>query len=124
MVGDATNTSSVMMPEPKRHSFLVSLLIRLWREKPLGTVGLAIVLLLLFTSIFADFLAPYEMGEIDLRNMLAGPSSEHWLGTDHLGRDELSQIIYGARVSVIIGLTGTALTTVISVPSIFYWACT
>ena len=100
--------------EPKRHSFLVGLLIRLWKEKPLGTIGLFIVLLLLFTGIFANFLAPYDMKEQDLYNMLAGPSAEHWLGTDNLGRDVLSQIIYGARVSVIIGLSATALTMFVS----------
>ena len=115
MVGDTSNIPSVVIAEPKRRSFFVDLLIRLWKEKPLGTVGLAIVVLLLFAGIFADLLAPYEMGEMDLLDMLASPSSAHWLGTDNLGRDVLSQIIYGARVSVIIGLSATALTTVVSV---------
>jgi peptide/nickel transport system permease protein len=114
MAGDDINTSSGMLAEPKRHSFLVSLFIRLWREKPLGTVGLFIVAMLLFTGIFADVLAPYDIKEQDLYNMLAGPSADHWLGTDNLGRDVLSQIIYGARVSVIIGLSATALTMFVS----------
>ena len=115
MAGDATNTPSGEIAEPKRHSFLVDLLIRLWKEKPLGTIGLAIVLLLLFTGIFADVLAPYDMDEMDLMHTLEGPSAEHWLGTDNVGRDMLSRIIYGARVSVIIGLSATALTTVVSI---------
>ena len=115
MAGDATNTPSGEIAEPKRHSFVVDLLIRLWKEKPLGTVGLAIVLLLLFTGIFADVLAPYDMDEMDLMHTLEGPSAEHWLGTDNVGRDMLSRIIYGARVSVIIGLSATALTTVVSI---------
>jgi peptide/nickel transport system permease protein len=115
MVGDTSNIPSVVIAEPKRRNFFVDLLIRLWKEKPLGTVGLAIVVLLLLTGIFADFLAPYDMGEIDLLNRLAGASSAHWLGTDHLGQDVLSNIIYGARVSVIIGLSGSALATVVSI---------
>jgi peptide/nickel transport system permease protein len=115
MVGGTSNIPTVVIAEPKKRNFFVDLFIRLWKEKPLGTVGLAIVVLLLFTGIFADFLAPYEMGQIDLANKLASPSAQHWLGTDNLGRDELSNIIYGARVSVIIGLSATALTTVVSV---------
>ncbi len=115
MVGDTSNIPTVVIAEPKRRNLLVGLFIRLWKEKPLGTVGLAIVVLLLFTGILADFLAPYEMGQIDLLNTLAGPSAEHWIGTDNLGRDVLSQIIYGARVSVIIGLSATTLTTVVSI---------
>ncbi len=119
MVGDTSNIPTVVIAEPKRRNFLVDLFIRLWKEKPLGTVGLAIVLILLLTGIFADWLAPYPMeaGSIpqDPSSMLQGPSAQHWLGTDNLGRDELSRIIYGARVSVIIGLSATALITVVSV---------
>ncbi len=115
MVGDTSNIPTVVVTEPKRHSFLVDLFIRLWREKPLGTVGLAIVLVLLLTGIFADWLAPYPMQQMDLMHTLAGPSAAHWLGTDNVGRDMLSRIIYGARVSVIIGLSATALTTVVSI---------
>jgi peptide/nickel transport system permease protein len=115
MAGDATNTLSGAIAEPKRRSFLVDLLIRLWKEKPLGTIGLAIVLILLLTGIFAPLLAPYSMNDIDLRNILVGPSAQHLLGTDNLGRDVLSNIIYGARVSVIIGLSATTVTMVISV---------
>ncbi len=115
MVGDASSIYNEAIAEPKRHSFLVDLLIRLWKEKPLGTIGLVIVLVLLLAGIFADFLAPYDIGDIDLQNMLAPPSSQHLLGTDNLGRDELSNIIYGARVSVIIGLSATTLTTVVSI---------
>ena len=113
MVGDTSNIPTIAAPR-KRSSF-VDLFIRLWKEKPLGTIGLAIVVLLLLTGIFADFLAPYPMQHTDVIHSLAGPSAEHWLGTDNLGRDVLSRIIYGARVSVIIGLSATALTTVVSI---------
>ncbi len=113
MVGDTSNIPTIAAP--KRRSSFTGLLIRLWREKPLGTVGLAIVLVLLLTGIFANFLAPYDMGKTDLLHTLEGPSAAHWLGTDQLGRDVLSNIIYGARVSVIIGLSATALTTVVSI---------
>lgn len=115
MASDATNTLEGAIAEPKRRPLLVDLFIRLVKEKPLGTIGLFIVLALFLTGIFADFLAPYPMGKIDLLHSLASPSSLHWLGTDNLGRDVLSRIIYGARVSMIIGLSATFLTTIVSI---------
>ncbi|MBA7712613.1 Glutathione transport system permease protein GsiD [subsurface metagenome] len=105
---------SERVAETKRHSFLVGFLIRLVKEKPLGTVGLVIILLLLLTGIFADFLAPYGMNENHTDDMLAAPSAQYWLGTDNLGRDILSRVIFGARISMIVGLAAAALTTTIS----------
>lgn len=99
--------------EAKRRSLLGELFIRLVKEKPLGTVGLVIVLALFFTGIFADLayfgfpdigLAPYGFNEINLAHRLDGPSGEHILGADNLGRDMLSRIIFGARVSMYVGL--------------------
>ena len=85
------------------------------KEKPLGTAGAVITLLLLFTGIFADLLAPYGMNEQIWVDKLVAPSAGHWLGTDHLGRDILSRVIYGARVSVIVGFAATTLSTINSV---------
>jgi peptide/nickel transport system permease protein len=73
------------------------------------------VLVLLITGIFADLIAPFRMNQIDMINMLQPPSIQHPLGTDNLGRDIFSNIVYGARVSVIIGLGATLLMTLISI---------
>ncbi|UCH42173.1 MAG: peptide ABC transporter permease, partial [Dehalococcoidales bacterium] len=81
----------------KKRPLLIDLLVRLVREKPLGTVGAIIVLLLLLTGIFANFLAPYGENEMTLLDRLQPPSGQYFLGTDNLGRDMLSRIIYGAR---------------------------
>ena len=105
---------AVELVERKRLSPLVDFLSRLVREKPLGTVGGIIVLLLLFCGIFADILAPYGMNEIHLMDRFASPSGKYLLGADQLGRDTLSRIIYGARVSVIIGLSATSINLVIA----------
>lgn len=105
---DATDVA-VESVERKRRSRFADFLSRLVREKPLGTVGGVIVLALLFSGIFADLLAPYDMAAINLKDRLAPPSGTHWLGADQLGRDVLSRIIFGARVSVIIGLSATTL---------------
>jgi peptide/nickel transport system permease protein len=100
--------------ERKRRSGLVDLFIRLVKEKPLGTVGLVITLLLLLTGIFANFIAPHGLNVSNMQNILAPPSIHFWLGTDNLGRDLLSRVIFGARISVIVGLAATSLGTVIS----------
>ncbi len=109
-----TDTSSEMIAERKRHFWLVGFLIRLVKEKPLGTVGAIITLLLLLTGIFADFLAPYGFNEVWVGDLLTPPSAQFWFGTDNLGRDVLSRVIFGARISVIVGLAVSTLATIIS----------
>ena len=114
MAKGTTDTSSEMVAEPKRRSWLVDFWIRLVKEKPLGTVGAVITLLLLLTGIFADFLAPYGMNEPNVADRMLAPSAGYWLGTDNLGRDILSRVIFGARISVIVGLAASTLATIIS----------
>ena len=98
-----------------RRSRLGNFTLRLLREKPLGAMGGAIILVMVFTAIFADFLAPHDVNQINIFNTLEGPSSKFWLGTDEVGSDVLSRLIYGARVSVIIGFSATALHVVVAV---------
>ncbi|NYE57035.1 nickel transporter permease [Carboxydothermus ferrireducens] len=86
---------------------------RLLKNKA-AVVGLIIVLLLLFTAIFAPVLAPYDpIKDGSLQNRLKPPSSEHLLGTDKLGRDILSRIIFGARISVEIGVISVGLALIV-----------
>ena len=87
---------------------------RLVREHPLGTFGALILLVLILVSIFADSLAPFRFAEINLDNRLAEPSGQHPLGTDQLGRDFLSRLIHGARLSLFVGLTATTLHVVVA----------
>jgi peptide/nickel transport system permease protein len=107
------NSSIGQVAEKKRLSSLFTFVKRLLKEKPLGTVGAAITLLLLLVGIFASFLAPYGMNE-STADLLVGPSATHWFGTDNLGRDILSRVIYGARISVIVGLAASALSVITS----------
>ena len=95
----------------KRRNAFADFFIRLIKEKPLGTVGLVIVLILFITGIFADLLAPYGYNQIILADRLDAPSAKHLLGCDNLGRDLLSRIIYGARISMIVCLCGSSIST-------------
>jgi peptide/nickel transport system permease protein len=82
-----------------------SRVVRFCRRQPLGTFGLALVLIIAVTGIFAEELAPYNPTANDFAAMTEAPSFDHWLGTDQFGRDLLSRIIYGARTALIVGLS-------------------
>lgn len=73
-------------------------------RRSLGVLGFSIVLVFMLMVVFAPVLAPYDYAEQDIPSMLQGPSRAHWLGTDHLGRDLGSRIIYGARIALGVAL--------------------
>jgi len=100
---------------------------KLWwfmRRKPLGAVGGLIVALLIVTAIFAAQIAPYPYDAGKGAERLKGPSPAHLLGTDNLGRDLFSRIVYGARVSVAVGfgavLVGTGLAAILGILSGYF----
>ena len=83
------------------------------KRNRMAMAGLALVLGLFAVSIFAHWLAPYDPNGIDLKQVLMPPSQAHFLGTDTLGRDVLSRIIYGSRVSLKVGFVAVGLATLI-----------
>ena len=99
----------------KRRSRLADFFIRLVKEKPLSTASGIIVFILILVAIFADVLAPYPHDEIHLVDRLQGSSGQYILGTDQLGQDFLSRILYGARISLLVGLAATTLNVVVAV---------
>ena len=74
------------------------------RKQPLGAVGAAIVLLMMFMAAFAPFLTRYDPVANNFAHMLLAPNAGHWLGTDQFGRDILTRIIYGARTALLVGI--------------------
>ena len=79
------------------------------RRQPLAVVGLALLVLFALMALLAPWLAPANPSHLDLLHRLAGPSREHWLGTDELGRDILSRIIFGARLSLTVAVSVVSL---------------
>ena len=69
-------------------------------REPLGVLGLVLVVLLGLGAILAPYLTDYSPNAIDIKTRLAPPSSEHWLGADHLGRDTFTRVLYGGRVAL------------------------
>ncbi len=86
---------------------------RFCRKKPLGAAGAFLMLIMVVTAIFAEPLSTYDPIATDAADTLAPPSHNHWLGSDHLGRDIYSRIVYGARVSLVVGSLSTLLGAVL-----------
>jgi peptide/nickel transport system permease protein len=78
------------------------------RLNPLATAGAVLVTVFVVLAIFAPLIAPHDPAQISLPNRLASPSAAHWLGTDELGRDTLSRLIFGARISMLVGISVVA----------------
>ena len=79
-------------------------LLRLCRQNKLAVVSAVVILLILLMAVFAPLIAPYGEAEPDALNRLQPPSAEHWFGTDELGRDVFSRVLYGSRLSLAIGI--------------------
>jgi peptide/nickel transport system permease protein len=99
----------------RERSAPVAFVARLLREKPLGAAGAVVCLVFLLCGLFAPWIAPYGFNEIMPINRMKPPSLAFPFGTDFLGRDQLSRILYGAQLSVIIGFSAAGLATVLSV---------
>ncbi|HUN50047.1 MAG TPA: ABC transporter permease [Candidatus Sulfotelmatobacter sp.] len=99
--------------EPDRSGAFVegrwSTALYLARRHPLGTIGAAIMAVFVFAAVFAGFIAPYDPLAVNASLSLAHPSAAHWMGADSFGRDVYSRIVYGARISLAVGIGSTLL---------------
>ena len=93
----------------------------LWRpirkilREPLGALGLFLVLLVIFGAVFADLLTGWDPTKINPRDRFQGPSGEHLMGTDQLGRDLFARVLYGGRIALFVALVSTAVSLVIGI---------
>ena len=89
-----------------------------WRrlkKNKVAMVSLAVLIAIILVSVLAPIIAPYDYAETDKQNTLAGPSKNHWLGTDRLGRDILSRLIWGGRQSLQMGIIAVLIAAVVGV---------
>jgi peptide/nickel transport system permease protein len=125
-----TTTTDALVPgrdvriQPPAIKRFVNSVVRFARAKPLGAIGAVILLVMVVLAIFAQLIEPYDPLETNQREALQPPSSSHWLGTDQYGRDILSRVIRGARISLYVGLGATVaaifVATVIGVSSSYF----
>ena len=100
--------------EASRSSLWKDALARLVANR-LAVVGIVPIILLFFIAIFGPYLTPYDFLAQDFTARLASPSGEHWLGTDELGRDVFSRILYGARTAVSVGVISTVISLIVGI---------
>ena len=100
--------------EKRRTGQIQDVFLRLARNKA-AMLGLFILLVMILCAIFAPFVAPYNYAKQDLINSYVPPCLAHPFGTDNLGRDILSRVIYGTRISLLVGICSVCLATVIGV---------
>ena len=103
---------AVRSPRARRRARMRKRILR----RPMAIAGGIVALIFIVVAILAPVIAPYGAGQTDFGAALAGPSAKHLLGTDELGRDILSRIIFGARASMEAGVLATALAMVVAVP--------
>lgn len=96
--------SPVQQPKESRLKNMLSILM----ENKAAMAGAIIIAIYILVALFAPLLAPYDPFEIDLKNKLVPPSADHWMGTDDKGRDILSRIIFGSRLSMGVGFASVA----------------
>jgi peptide/nickel transport system permease protein len=89
---------------------------RFWRNNKMAFVGLVIVATVVVVAILAPVIVPHDPFERDMTNRIGPPTTENWFGTDSIGRDTLSRIMYGARISLLVGFISVGIATVIGVP--------
>lgn len=97
-----------MQKKVKSRSQVVTVLKSLSRNK-MAILGLVILILLTLMAIFAPYIAPYDYAQQDLAHQFQAPSAEHWFGTDEFGRDVFSRIVYGTRVSLLVGFVSVGI---------------
>mgnify|MGYP002416566729 CR=1 FL=1 len=100
------------MPEQKKRQKKSGAMRRFLKNK-LSVIGMVVIIAFILIAIFADQLAPYDYAAQDLTSMYLSPCAEHPLGTDNLGRDMLSRIIYGTRISLLIGFSSVGISLLI-----------
>ena len=84
-------------------------------SNPLTLSGFIIISCILLLALLAPAIAPYEPDAIDVKAILLSPSSSHWMGTDALGRDVFTRMLYGARISLLVGLVAVGIATAIGI---------
>ena len=92
-----------------------SRLVRKFMSNRLAVIGLGVVSIILLAAIFAPLLTPWDPTKINLRAMLQPPSWEHWFGTDKTGRDVFARVLYGGRISILVGLGSAVVSAIIGV---------
>ena len=127
LAGARVAGGAVALPTWRREStrpWWADVWIQMLRRKPLGTIGSVIVIVMLAAAVLAEWITPYGFAQTSLRERFISMNGAHWLGTDEIGRDLLTRLIYGARISLYVGFgavgLGSVLATAIGMLSAYF----
>ena len=108
---DYTSTPPAIKHDPRPRRGPMAKLWRFIRHKPLGAIGGLIILVFCLVAVFAPLIAPFDPIKIDSTRLLLAPNTQNLMGTDEFGRDIFSRLVYGARISLLVGLMAVVLGT-------------
>ena len=108
---EPATSMALVSPAPQYSEF--RRVMRVFFGRKLAVIGMVLIMLLILTAAFAPWLAPYDPYKMDMGHTLDQPSRAHLLGTDSLGRDVLSRIIYGSRASILVAIGAIGMATII-----------
>src|SRR2546425_198478 len=126
----ATTPASIVLPgvdalaATRTRPWYLDVWVQMLRRKPLGSAGAFIVIVMLAAAVLADVITPYGFAQTSLGERFIVMDRAHWLGTDQLGRDLLTRLVYGARVSLYVGfgavVLGSVLATLVGILSAYF----
>jgi len=105
-----------VVARPPREKRVRSRAVKRFQRRPLALFAAGVIVLFVAVAIFAPLLAPFDPAQADFLSVRQAPSAEYWLGTDAVGRDILSRVIFGARSSLIAGVISVVIALVVGVP--------
>src|SRR5258705_6996055 len=117
LAGAPAAGATLALPGPRPQAtrpWWIDVWVQMLRRKPLGTIGSVIVVVMLAAALLADWITPYGFAQTSLRERFISMNGAHWLGTDEIGRDLLTRLIYGARISLYVGFGAVAIGSVLA----------
>ncbi len=100
---------------PRVHRRIASMIGALWHSRGAVRFGMAVIVTMIAVSLLAPWISPYDVNAQDMYNLLQGPTAQHWLGTDNLGRDMFTRILWGGRVPLVVAAVATLLAATIGI---------
>src|SRR5207237_9172831 len=113
MSAAAPSEGGLRTAAPSPFAYFASATLKAFNTNKTSWIGLVVFLIVVVAAILAPVLAPFDPNDQNILEKLRAPTLEHWLGTDSFGRDTLSRLVFGARISLIIGVVSTLAAMVI-----------
>src|ERR1700681_4707179 len=106
-------SADLRIAAPSPFAYFASATLKAFNTNKTSWIGLVVFLIVVLAAILAPVIAPFDPNDQNILEKLRAPTLEHWLGTDYFGRDTLSRLLYGARISLVIGVVSTLISMLV-----------